>query len=91
MSMACWRLTVATLPCAAARNLSKMSKLFAEHYDFFPKTFLLPNDIQELLLDVKARGKKQIYIFKPDAGCQGRGIRLLQGGKEDAVRRGWLF
>jgi hypothetical protein len=40
---------------------------------------------QELLADVKARGKKQIYIFKPDAGCQGRGIRLCQGGKEEAV------
>ncbi len=40
---------------------------------------------QELLADVKARGKKQVYIFKPDAGCQGRGIRLCQGGKEEAV------
>ncbi len=34
--------------------------------------------VQELLADVKARGKKQIYILKPDAGCQGRGIRLVQ-------------
>ncbi|GFH10118.1 uncharacterized protein HaLaN_05375 [Haematococcus lacustris] len=34
---------------------------------------------------MKQRGKKQVYIFKPDAGCQGRGIRLLQGGKEEAV------
>lgn len=40
---------------------------------------------QDLLADIKARGKKQIYIFKPDAGCQGRGIRLLSGGKEEAV------
>lgn len=29
-----------------ARNLSKMAKIFPEHYDFFPKTFLLPNDMQ---------------------------------------------
>jgi tubulin polyglutamylase TTLL6/13 len=40
--------------------------------------------LQELLSDVRARGKKQIYILKPDAGCQGKGIRLVQG-KEDAM------
>lgn len=42
---------------------------------------------QEMLADVKVRGKKQVYILKPDAGCQGRGIRLVQGGKEDVVLR----
>ena len=36
--------------------------------------------------DVNARGKKQIYILKPDAGCQGRGIRLVQG-KEEAMQK----
>lgn len=38
---------------------------------------------QEFLADIRARGKKQVYILKPDAGCQGRGIRLVQGGKEE--------
>jgi len=33
---------------------------------------------QSLMNDVNERGKKQIYILKPDAGCQGRGIRLVQ-------------
>lgn len=42
---------------------------------------------QELLNDVKARGKKQIYILKPDAGCQGKGIRLMQGGKEETLQK----
>lgn len=41
---------------------------------------------QELVNDIKARGKKQIYILKPDAGCQGRGIRLIQGGKEEVLQ-----
>ena len=42
---------------------------------------------QELSNDVKARGKKQIYILKPDAGCQGKGIRLMQGGKEETLQK----
>ncbi len=42
---------------------------------------------QEFLADIRARGKKQVYILKPDAGCQGKGIRLVQGGKEE-VRAG---
>ena len=28
-----------------ARNLMKIQKLFPDHYDFFPKTFTLPNDL----------------------------------------------
>lgn len=48
---------------------------------------ILPSDLNELLADIKARGKKQIYILKPDAGCQGKGIRLIQGGKEDVLHQ----
>lgn len=42
---------------------------------------------QELLADVRTRPKKQVYIFKPDAGCQGRGIRLAMGGKEENITK----
>jgi tubulin polyglutamylase TTLL6/13 len=31
-----------------AKNLKKMRKLFEEDYDFFPKTWILPNDISDL-------------------------------------------
>jgi tubulin polyglutamylase TTLL6/13 len=27
-----------------------------------------------------------VYILKPDAGCQGRGIRLVRGGSEQAMQ-----
>ena len=36
--------------------------------------------LQEFMADLKAKGKKQFYILKPDAGCQGKGIRLVQVG-----------
>jgi hypothetical protein len=29
---------------AMARNLMKMAKLFPQHFDFFPRTFILPTD-----------------------------------------------
>ena len=69
-----------------AKNLMKIQKMFPEHYDFFPKTFNLPSDMAALINDITARGKKQIYILKPDAGCQGRGIRLIQG-KEESLQK----
>jgi hypothetical protein len=48
-------------------------------FNYLTKLFLIYTDVsQELLNDMKAKGKKQIYILKPDAGCQGRGIRLIQ-------------
>lgn len=67
--------------------LCGLQKLFPSHYDFFPTTYVLPADLNELIIDFKARGKRQIYILKPDAGCQGKGIRLLQGGKEEALQQ----
>lgn len=33
----------------------------------------------------KGSGRAPVYIFKPDAGCQGRGIRLVKGGSEPAM------
>ena len=33
-----------------ARNLMKIQKMFPEHYDFFPKTFILPSDVGVRLL-----------------------------------------
>ena len=31
-----------------AKNLNKMRKLFPEDYDFFPKTWIIPNEINDL-------------------------------------------
>lgn len=54
-----------------ARNLQRMAKMFPDEYDFFPTTYILPNDLHDLVADVEASGKAQTYILKPDAGCQG--------------------
>lgn len=55
---------------AMAKHLAAMAMLQPQQYNFFPLTFTLPDDYAALLADAKSRGKKQIYIIKPDAGCQ---------------------
>jgi tubulin polyglutamylase TTLL6/13 len=53
---------------------------FPEDYDFFPNTWMLPADFQELkeYHDTRQSGKAQTFIVKPEANCQGRGIFLTR-------------
>ncbi len=64
-----------------ARNLKKMKKQFPKEYKFFPKTWLLPYEIQELK-NVQAsyfkRGLKQNFIVKPECMSQGKGIFITR-------------
>ena len=68
------------------RNIAKMSKKSPKEYDFVPRTFMLPEGLDDLLsyLNTKnRRGKKPTtFILKPDNGCQGKGIRLLQTSRD---------
>ena len=54
---------------------------FPEQFDFFPQTFLLPED--ETILEQKMSKKdKKRYIVKPTDGSQGTGIYLCSTMKE---------
>jgi tubulin polyglutamylase TTLL6/13 len=55
---------------AMAVHVSAMAAVAPQHYNFAPLSFSLPAQLPDLLADAKARGKKQVYIIKPDAGCQ---------------------
>ena len=60
------------------RNLSKMAKRFEIEYSFYPKTWVLPNDFNELRSEMsKVQGKT--YIVKPHGMSQGNGIYLTKG------------
>lgn len=55
-----------------------MKKEFGNSYNFFPKTFLLPSEFGEFKNSFanKSQANRPVYIVKPEAGCQGRGIFL---------------
>ena len=57
-----------------ALNLNKLKKLFPAAYKFYPRTWLVPSDLSEL----KANKKNKVYIAKPEASSQGKGIFLIK-------------
>jgi tubulin polyglutamylase TTLL6/13 len=65
-------------------NLGKSFMAFKEYfeddYNFFPNTWMLPGDFQNLkeYHDRRKSGKAQTFIVKPEASCQGRGIFLTR-------------
>ena len=59
------------------KNLMNMRKVFSYDYKFFPKTWMLPQDYNELRA-YDEKKKNTIYIVKPEASCQGRGIYLAK-------------
>eukprot|EP01018_Ginkgo_biloba_P028081 Gb_32860 [translate_table: standard] len=61
-----------------ARHISNMRKMFPAEYKFFPRAFVLPNQIPELIPRLNNPQRLRTYILKPDSGCQGRGVVLVQ-------------
>jgi tubulin polyglutamylase TTLL11 len=56
--------------------LKKSSEFFPELYNFYPKTYTLPDDFKEFQSAFKESSSK-IYIAKPDKGTQGLGIFIV--------------
>lgn len=57
------------------KNLSKMRKFHPNDFDFYPKTWLYPAELPKMKLK---NGKSAIYIVKPEASSQGKGIFLTK-------------
>lgn len=60
-----------------AKNLNKMRKNFPDEYDFFPRSWLIPAELSDLR-SYHGATKNKVYIVKPEASCQGRGIFLTK-------------
>jgi tubulin polyglutamylase TTLL6/13 len=58
----------------------KMRKQFPEEYKFFPMTWMVPAEYNDLRgqFERRAKGKAKTFIVKPEASCQGRGIYLTR-------------
>jgi tubulin polyglutamylase TTLL6/13 len=59
-----------------ANNLNRFRKMFPKDYNFYPKTWILPGDLQNFKAYVKHR--KHTFIVKPEASSQGQGIYLVR-------------
>ncbi|KAL0237765.1 hypothetical protein GEMRC1_012239 [Eukaryota sp. GEM-RC1] len=61
-----------------ARNLTRMARNHPEQYDFFPLTWVIPQELFDFRNNVKSRKTRTTFISKPDASCQGKGIFLTR-------------
>lgn len=64
-----------------ARNLKKMKRQFPRDYKFFPKTWLLPYEMNELknyIINANKKGSKVNFIVKPECMSQGKGIFITK-------------
>ena len=63
------------------QNLNRMLKMFPKEYAFYPRTWILPNQMSDFRNQFDSHNNaldNKIFIVKPDAGCQGRGIFLTK-------------
>ena len=60
-----------------------MKKQYPTQYKFFPRTYILPSEYFEFKANLqKKKLPKPVYIAKPEASCQGRGIFLTNNAND---------
>ncbi|XP_012885555.1 PREDICTED: tubulin polyglutamylase TTLL11 [Dipodomys ordii] len=66
-----------------SRAVRIMQTLFPEEYNFYPRSWILPEELQLFTTQVQVVKEgdpswKPTFIVKPDGGCQGDGIYLIK-------------
>ncbi|XP_075842138.1 tubulin polyglutamylase TTLL11 isoform X2 [Microtus pennsylvanicus] len=66
-----------------SRALRIMQNLFPDEYNFYPRSWILPEEFQLFVTEVRMVKDgdptwKPTFIVKPDSGCQGDGIYLIK-------------
>ncbi|SCM04066.1 tubulin--tyrosine ligase, putative [Plasmodium chabaudi adami] len=56
--------------------LSHLSLIFPSLYDFYPNTFVLPEN-KEIIKYILNGNNKDYYIMKPDCGSMGIGVKII--------------
>uniref|UniRef100_A0A671KB03 Tubulin polyglutamylase TTLL4-like n=1 Tax=Sinocyclocheilus anshuiensis TaxID=1608454 RepID=A0A671KB03_9TELE len=70
------------------RNLSKMQAHFGKReFGFFPRSFILPQDIKLLRKAWEDGGSKQKWIVKPPASARGIGIQVIHKWSQMPCKR----
>ncbi|XP_031417389.1 tubulin polyglutamylase TTLL11-like, partial [Clupea harengus] len=67
-----------------SRAVRTMQELFPEEYNFYPRSWILPEEYQifatqiRLAKDIDSSSPRPTFIVKPDSGSQGDGIYLIR-------------
>nr|XP_027791635.1 tubulin polyglutamylase TTLL11 [Marmota flaviventris] len=66
-----------------SRAVRMMQNLFPEEYNFYPRSWILPEEFQLFVTQIQMvkddnPSWKPTFIVKPDGGCQGDGIYLIK-------------
>ncbi|NXQ60581.1 TTL11 polyglutamylase, partial [Anthoscopus minutus] len=66
-----------------SRAMRTMQDLFPAEYDFYPRSWILPEELPLFVTQVRVMKDsnpswKPTFIVKPDGGCQGDGIYLIK-------------
>ena len=73
-----------------AQNLTNAASFYADEYNFFPKTWVLPKDSASFRAQFYLE-EDPTFIIKPIAACQGRGIFLSKTYGDVYVKPGDQF
>ncbi|KAM6431224.1 tubulin polyglutamylase TTLL11 isoform 2-T2 [Liasis olivaceus] len=70
-----------------SRAMRTMQELFPEEYNFYPRSWILPDEFAIFLTEVNLTKEsnprwRPTFIVKPDGGCQGDGIYLIKDPTE---------
>ncbi|CAN2389015.1 Tubulin polyglutamylase TTLL11 [Pristimantis euphronides] len=70
-----------------SRVLRTLQELYPEEYDFYPQSWILPEEYHIFTAEVRMAkvndpSWKPTFIVKPDGGCQGEGIYLIKDPAE---------
>lgn len=74
------------------RALDNMRLLFPDEYDFYPRSWFLPDQFHDFAADSAYAQRqnpklRQTYIVKPDAGTQGEGIYLISDPRDYEITK----
>ena len=74
-----------------ASNFRKMQQVYPDNYDFMPESWLLPEDYAAFQRECRRNHNRDMYIVKPERGCQGRKIFLTNDPDDPTIKKAaWL-
>ena len=66
----------------------RMHKVFPSEFNFFPKTWVLPQEMNDFRQQFNKKKNNKTFIIKPVHLCQGKGIFLIRRFEDMDLKQG---